>query len=104
MAYAVSRRAREIGIRMALGAKPKQVLMTVLKRTLILCAVGLAAGMLVTLAASKLLSNVLYGVSPRDPLTYAVALLLMLAVALAAAWQPAQRAIHIDPATILREQ
>ncbi|HLH05292.1 MAG TPA: ABC transporter permease [Bryobacteraceae bacterium] len=104
MAYAVSRRSREIGIRMALGANPHQVLSAVLKRTVILCSAGVTAGTLLTLASARLLSFVLYGVSPRDPLTYATALLLMLAVALAAVWHPALRAIHIDPAITLREQ
>jgi ABC-type antimicrobial peptide transport system permease subunit len=104
MAYAVSRRTREIGIRMALGAKPQQVLSAVLKRTLIICVVGLAAGTIITLAAARLLSFVLYGISPRDPLTYITALLLMLAVAVAACFHPALRAVHIDPARTLREQ
>ncbi|HEY7210744.1 MAG TPA: ABC transporter permease, partial [Bryobacteraceae bacterium] len=104
MAYAVSRRTREIGIRMALGAKPQQVLSAVLKRTLIICLVGLTAGTIITLAAARLLSFVLYGISPRDPLTYITALLLMLAVAVAACFHPALRAVHIDPARTLREQ
>ncbi len=104
MAYSVARRTREIGIRMALGAKPGQVLSSVLRRTFILCAIGIVIGTLVTLVSGRLLSAILYGVSPRDPATYATALLLMLAVALAACWNPAARAIHIDPARTLREQ
>lgn len=104
MAYAVSRRTREIGIRMALGAQPLQVLSPLFGRTVTLCAVGLTVGTLMTLVAGKLLSAILYGVSPHDPITYVTALLLMSAVALAAAWNPAHRAIHIDPATTLREQ
>src|SRR6476661_6483474 len=70
MSYAVSRRTREISIRMALGARPAQVLSTVLKRTLVLCAAGISIGTIITLAAARLLSTVLYGVSPRDPATY----------------------------------
>ncbi len=104
VAYAVARRTREIGIRMALGAQPVQVLSSVLTRTLVLCAVGILLGTLVTLAAGQLLSAVLYGVSPRDPATYAIALVLMTAVALLACWNPAARAVRIDPATALREQ
>jgi putative ABC transport system permease protein len=104
MAFAVSRRTREIGIRMAIGAKPQQVLSAVLKRTVILCTTGLVAGTGITLASAQLLSFVLYGISPRDPLTYVTALLLTLAVAFAAVWQPALRAIRINPATTLREQ
>jgi hypothetical protein len=104
MSYAVSRRTREIGIRMALGARPAQVLSAVLKRTLILCAAGISIGTIATLAAGRLLTAVLYGVSPRDPATYAAAILLMAAVALVASWNPAARAVHIDPARTLREQ
>jgi len=104
MAYTVSRRTREIGIRMALGAHPLQVFWSVFRRTFVLCAAGISIGTIITLAAGGLLSAVLYGVSPRDPGTYAIALLLMLLVALLASWNPAARAIHIDPARTLREQ
>jgi putative ABC transport system permease protein len=76
----------------------------VLKRTLVLCAAGLSIGIVVTLAAGRLLGAVLYGISPRDPATYVVAIALMAAVAFVAAWNPAARAIHIDPARTLREQ
>jgi predicted permease len=104
MAYAVSRRTREIGIRMALGAQPVEVLSPIFGQTIVLCVIGFAIGTLVTLVAGKLLSAILYGVSPYDPITYITALLLMTAVAVAASWNPAHRAIHIDPATTLREQ
>ena len=104
MAYAVARRTHEIGIRMALGAQPVQVLSSVFRRTFLLCAAGISIGTIVTLAAARLLSAVLYGVSPRDPATYILAILLMIAVAILASWNPATRAIHIDPARTLREQ
>lgn len=104
MAYTVSRRTREIGIRMALGARPFQVFSSVFRRTAILCAAGISIGTAVTLAAGGLLSAVLYGVSPRDPAIYAIAICIMLLVALLASWNPAARAIRIDPARILREQ
>ena len=103
MAYAVSRRTREIGIRMAIGALPRQVLSSVLRRTTILFLAGLGTGALVTLAAGRLLSAVLYGVSAHDPMTYLLAVILMAAVALAAAWNPARRAVRVDPASVLRE-
>jgi len=103
MAYAVSRRSHEIGIRMALGAQPAQVLSSIFRRTLVLCAVGLSVGTAITLAAARLLSVVLYGVSPRDPATYVTALAMLVAVALLACWNPAARAIRIDPARTLRE-
>jgi putative ABC transport system permease protein len=104
MSYAVARRTREIGIRMALGARRTQVLSSLLGRTLLLCAVGTGAGAIATLAAGRLLSAVLYGVSPRDPATYGAALFLMIAVALLACWTPASRAIRTDPVRALREE
>jgi hypothetical protein len=104
MAYAVSRRRKEIGIRMALGARPTQVLSSVFGRTLLFCTAGIFVGTIITLAAGRLLSAVLYGVSPRDPATYIQALLLMTLVALLASWNPAVRAIHVDPARTLRDE
>jgi len=104
MAYAVSPRTREIGIRMGLGAQPAQVLSSVVRRTMVLCAVGISLGTVITLAASRLLSAVLYGISPRDPATYAIAFVVMTAVALLACWHTALRAVRIDPARTLREQ
>jgi len=80
------------------------VFSSVFRRIFVLCAVGISIGTILTLAAGGLLSAVLYGVSPRDPATYAIALLLMLFVALLASWNPAARAIRIDPARTLREQ
>jgi predicted permease len=103
-AYAVSRRTREIGIRVALGARPSQVLRVVFHRIAVLCFTGLAFGIIVSLVASRLLSAVLYGLSPRDPATYATALLVMVLVVLLASWHPALRAIRVQPARTLREQ
>jgi ABC-type antimicrobial peptide transport system permease subunit len=103
MAYAVARRTREIGIRMALGARTGTILSSVLNRTMKLCAAGILAGVLITLAGGKVLSAVLYGVSPSDPLTYGTAILLIASVAALACWQPAVRAIRIDPVRTLRE-
>ena len=102
MAYAVSHRSREIGIRMALGAQPMEVLFSVVKRTLLLCAIGMFCGLVGALVTGRLLSSVLYGVSPRDPVSYLLAMLIMTAVALIACWNPAVRAIRIDPAITLR--
>jgi predicted permease len=104
VAYAVSRRTHEIGIRMALGARPVQVLRPVLARTLVLCAAGISIGTVITLGAARLLSAILYGVSPRDPATYVTAVLLLTAVGLLACWNPAARAMRIDPARALREE
>ncbi len=102
MAYAVSRRTREIGIRMALGAAPMQVARVVLTRTAKLLAVGIAIGFAMAFAAGNFFSQILYGISAHDPLTYICAIALMAGVALVACWVPARRAIHIDPLTALR--
>ena len=102
MSYAVSRRTREIGIRMALGASARQVLRVVLARVALLLASGMVAGIALALAAGRFFSQILYGVSPRDPLTYALVAGLMAGVAFAACWFPARRAIAVDPLTSLR--
>jgi putative ABC transport system permease protein len=75
-----------------------------LRRTLVLCAVGISVGTLITFAVGRLLSAILYGVSPRDPTTYATGIALITLVALLACWKPAARAIQIDPARTLREE
>ena len=102
MAYAVARRRREIGIRMALGAKPSQVVRVALSRAGILLAIGMTAGIALSIASGKLMAALLFGVSALDPVTYGIA--IMTAVALAAAWFPVRRAISIDPVTALRSE
>jgi len=104
VAYAVSRRTREIGIRIAMGAGCGQVLRAVLARTLALWIAGSCLGTAMALAASRLLSSMLYGVSPSDPVAYGLALLLMATVALLACWYPAYRAMRVNPALTLRQE
>jgi predicted permease len=104
MAYAVSRRRREIGIRMAIGATRPQVMRMVLRRTVILLGAGAALGIPVALAAGGLLSPILYNVSPRDPGAFALGGAVMAAVAFGAAWLPALRASRIEPASALRDE
>jgi predicted permease len=104
MAYAVSRRTREIGIRIALGAHAGQVVASILGRTFVQCGVGVLAGAMFALSAGPLLSAVLYGISPRDPATYVSSLFLTVIVALLACWYPARRALRIHPADTLREE
>ena len=104
VAYAVARRTREIGIRMALGADAGQVLGTILARTAVLSLIGAAAGTAIALAASRSLSAVLYGVGSNDPRTFAVALLLMAGICGFSCWLPARRALRIDPSRSLREE
>jgi predicted permease len=101
-AYAVSRRTREIGIRMALGAKPGEVVRVVLAHTAVLVGIGAGVGIALALASGKLFAQILYGVSATDPVTYSVAIGIMAMVAFAACWFPARRAIGVDPVTALR--
>jgi predicted permease len=102
MAYAVARRTREIGIRMALGAAPWQVARVVLTRTAMLLAVGITIGFALAFAAGQFFGQILYGVSAHDPLTYLCAMALMALVAFVACWAPARRAIRLDPLKALR--
>ena len=102
LAYIVSQRRREIAIRLALGAQADDVLRLMLAQGLRLIALGLGIGSLAALAAGRLLRNQLLGVSPNDPLTFAVIALLLAAVALLACWLPARRATKIDPMISLR--
>ncbi len=102
MAYTVSRRTREIALRMALGAGRRQVLGVVLRLGGQLLAVGIGVGMLASLATSRLIANQLWNTSPHDPLTLAGAIGVIAVVALAACYLPALRAIRVDPMAALR--
>ena len=104
MAYAVARRTREIGVRMALGAQAGNVLWLVLRETLFLVAIGIAIGLPVALAATRLIKGFLFGLSANDPLTIALAVSLMLAVAALAGYLPARRATKVDPMMVLRQE
>jgi predicted permease len=101
--YSVSRRVREIGIRMAIGARPGQVLQSVLGRLAIIVAAGSLAGIALGLLSGRVLSAVVYQASPRDPLTLAAVGAIMGIVAIASALGPIRRAISIDPTRALRE-
>jgi predicted permease len=102
MAFATSQRTREIGIRMALGANRAEILGMVLRETFILVAIGIAAGTLAVLEASRLVASFLFGLKPNDPLTIAGAALLMVAAAALAGYLPARRASRVDPMVALR--
>lgn len=102
MAYAVTRRTQEIGIRLALGAQTNEVLQLILKQGLALALVGVAAGVLLALALTRALRSLLFGVSVTDPLTFGGIALLLLLVALLACWMPARRATKVDPMIALR--
>jgi predicted permease len=103
-AYAVRQRTREIGVRLALGAQPREVVRLVLATSARAVTGGLAAGILGALAASQVLRSSLYGVSPIDPLTYGAVSLVLAASALAASYLPARLAARIDPGSALRAE
>jgi predicted permease len=103
-AYSVSKRMRELGIRMALGAQARQVLYAALGRALKLLALGSVAGLLLGILASRVLSFIVYQATPRDPWVLTGVVLTMLLLGLLATWIPAQRALSIDPMRLLREE
>ena len=103
-AYSVSKRLKELGIRLALGAQPKEVLQAALGRAFKLLAFGSAAGLILGMLASRVLASIVYQATPRDPLVLAGVVLAMLLLGLLATWIPAQRALSIDPVRLLREE
>jgi predicted permease len=104
VAYAVSRRTREIGIRMAIGARPASVLRMVLGQGLTFTAIGVAVGMAIALSARRFLQTLLVGVSPYDPSILIGVPLILAVVMLAACWLPARRASRVDPIRALRQE
>jgi ABC-type antimicrobial peptide transport system permease subunit len=104
MAYSVEQRAREIGIRMALGADGGRVQRMVVGGGLRLAALGVAMGVLAALLGTRVLASLVYNVSTTDPLTIAATGALLIASALLASWVPARRATRVDPATALRAE
>jgi predicted permease len=104
IAFSVARRTREIGIRMALGARPAGVLSMVMRQGFVIVAVGLIVGTLLAAAAASALRGVLYGITPFDPIAWTLAIAAMIAAAALANFVPARRAMRIDPMTALRIQ
>lgn len=102
--YSVSKRLREMGIRMALGAGRAEVLRAALGRAFRLLAIGSAAGLVLGMAATRVLAYIVYQASPRDPVVLAGAVLAMLLLGLLASWAPAQRALSVDPSMLMREE
>jgi predicted permease len=103
-AYSVSKRMRELGIRMALGAQRTEVLKAALGRAVKLLAIGSVAGLLLGVLAAKVLSYIVYQANPRDPLVLGGVVLAMALLGLVATWIPAQRALSVDPLILLREE
>jgi predicted permease len=104
MSYATARRTREIGIRMALGARTADVIRLVLREAMLLVSVGVVIGLGLAFAATRLVASMLFGLGPTDPLTIALAVLLILIVAALAGYLPARRATQVNPIVALRNE
>jgi putative ABC transport system permease protein len=102
MAYSVTQRRNEIGIRMALGARREDILTLVLRQGSMLALTGIALGLIASLLVTRALSSVLFAVGPNDPQTFLAVVLLLLGVTLAACYIPARRATRVDPMVALR--
>jgi predicted permease len=104
MAYSVAQRTNEIGIRLAVGALPRQICGMVLRESTWVTATGILAGVAAALLLSRLVKSMLYGIQPYDPMTMAGGVLILLTVALAASWIPARRAAGVQPMEALRHE
>jgi len=104
LSYTVAQRRGEMGIRMALGARQREIVGLILRRGATLAVVGLAIGLVAALAGSRVLEHLLFGIGAADPATYVLASLSIVAVTLGASWLPARRAARIDPMSALREE
>ena len=101
MSYTVRRRTRELGTRVALGASRRDIVVLVMRQAAVIAGLGVLAGVLAGLVAARLLSSMLFGVAPWDPLALAAAGVVLTVTALAASYLPARRAARVDPATTL---
>jgi putative ABC transport system permease protein len=104
MAYAVTQRRREIGVRMALGAERRDVLRLVLSRALRIVAAGVIVGLMGAFGVTRVLQTFLFDVTPTDPIAFTIVTLLLIAIGMTAAWLPARRATRIDPVAALRAE
>jgi putative ABC transport system permease protein len=104
IAFSVARRTREIGVRMALGARPGAVLSMVMRQGLVIVAIGLVLGTVLAAGAASVLRGLLYGISPFDPIAWGLAIAAMLAAAVFANLMPARRAMAVDPMAALRAE
>jgi ABC-type antimicrobial peptide transport system permease subunit len=104
LSYGVTQRAREIGLRMALGASGSSVVAMVVRHGLALTGIGIVIGLAGSWAATRSLKNLLYGVTATDPATFAEVAALLTLIAFVACWLPARRASKIDPIRVLREE
>jgi putative ABC transport system permease protein len=104
IAFSVAQRTHEMGIRMAIGARPSHILSLVLREGMSLALMGIAVGLAGSFAITRAISGMLYRVSPTDPLTFVLISLLLTGAALAASFIPARRAIRVDPMVALRHE
>lgn len=102
--YVVSKRLRELGIRVALGAGQQEVLRAALGRAFRLLAIGSAAGLVLGVLATRVLSHIVYSATPKDPMVLSGVVVTMVLLGLLAAWIPARKALAVDPMILLREQ
>jgi predicted permease len=102
MAYSVTRKTHEIGIRMALGAKPADVLAMIVRQGIMLTLIGVSIGTVAALGVTRLISSMIFGVTPYDPLTFVAVAAILVIVAMAACYIPARRAMRVDPVVALR--
>jgi putative ABC transport system permease protein len=103
LAFMVGQRSREIGLRMALGARPADILKLIVTRAIVLAGVGIIAGVILSASTASMMASLLYGVRPHDPAVFVVVPLLLFGVAVLASYVPAWRATKVDSMTALRE-
>jgi ABC-type antimicrobial peptide transport system permease subunit len=104
IAYAVSRRRRELGIRLALGAQPHEIRRLFMRRSLVVVTVGMAIGLGGALGVTRFMQSLLFGISPLDPITFIAMPLLLAAAAVLASYLPTRRAMAVDPVETLRAE
>lgn len=104
MAYVVTLRTKELGVRIALGAQPRSVVAMMTRQGLVLTVIGVGAGLVIFALIARFLRSFLFGVAPSDPITLVAASLTLLVIAMLASWIPARRASRTDPANALRAE